>query len=95
MTLKDTAENYGSIAKWLHWLTALLILASYGTYYYRHWFTENRTPENWNVLQLHLSGGNHCWGVGSAQNYLAILQSEAKTRAGHGITAFYGTCRAS
>ena len=57
MTIKNTAENYGSIAKWFHWLTALLFLASYCTVYYRHWFTEEKTPENWTSLQLHLSIG--------------------------------------
>lgn len=25
--------------------------------YYRHWFTEAKTPENWTALQLHLSFG--------------------------------------
>lgn len=57
MTIKNTAENYGSIAKWLHWLTAILFLLSYSSVYYRHWFTEEKTPENWTALQLHLSIG--------------------------------------
>lgn len=55
--IKNTAENYGVIAKWLHWLTALLFLASYCAVYYRHWFTEEKTQENWIALQLHLSIG--------------------------------------
>lgn len=54
---KNTAENYGSIAKWFHWLTALLFLGSYVSVKYRHWFTEKDTPENWTALQLHLSIG--------------------------------------
>ena len=57
MALKNTADNYGTIAKWLHWLTALLFLGSYASVYYRHWFTEAKTPENWTALQLHLSIG--------------------------------------
>ena len=57
MSLKNTAENYGSIAKWLHWGTAVLILGSYTSVYYRQWFTEAKTPENWTALQLHLSIG--------------------------------------
>ncbi len=57
MTLQNTRQNYGSIAKWLHWLSAILILASYLSVYYRHWFTEPKTAENWSVLQLHLSVG--------------------------------------
>ncbi len=57
MAIKNTTENYGSVAKWIHWLTALLFLGSYITVYYRDWFTEKDTPENWLTLQLHLSIG--------------------------------------
>lgn len=57
MSVKNTAANYGSIAKWLHWVTAMLFLGSYCAVYYRHWFTEDKTPENWTALQLHLSFG--------------------------------------
>lgn len=57
MEIKNTADNYGTIAKWLHWGTAVLFLASYMSVYYRHWFTEEKTPENWTALQLHLSVG--------------------------------------
>lgn len=57
MSLKNTADNYGIIAKSLHWLTAFLFLVSYCSVYYRHWFTEEKTPENWTALQLHLSIG--------------------------------------
>ncbi len=57
MPLRNTARDYGTVAKWLHWLTALLFLASYVSVYYRHWFTEAKTPENWTALQIHLSVG--------------------------------------
>ena len=57
MSIKNTAENYGTVAKWLHWTTALLFLASYCSVYYRHWFTEAKTPENMVAFQLHLSIG--------------------------------------
>ncbi len=57
MSLKNTADSYGTIAKWLHWTTALLFLGSYVSVYYRQWFTEAETPENWTALQLHLSIG--------------------------------------
>ena len=57
MALKNTKKNYGSIAKWMHWTTAVLFLGSYCAVYYRHWFTEDKTPENWISLQLHLSIG--------------------------------------
>ncbi len=57
MAIKNTTENYGSVAKWFHWATALLFLAAYCAVYYRQWFTEKDTPENWTALQLHLSVG--------------------------------------
>nr|KJZ08717.1 cytochrome B561 [Pseudoalteromonas rubra] len=57
MSMKNTARDYGTIAKWLHWGTALLFLAAYVSVYYRQWFTEAKTPQNWTALQLHLSFG--------------------------------------
>ena len=57
MTLKNTKSNYGSIAKWIHWAIAILFLCSYCAVYFRHWFTEEKTPANWTALQLHLSFG--------------------------------------
>lgn len=57
MGLKNTASNYGSIAKWLHWTTALLFLGSYATFYYKEWFTQERAPEGFTALQLHFSIG--------------------------------------
>lgn len=57
MKWKNTTDQYGFIAKTLHWLTAILFLGSYISVYYRHWFTEAKTPENWTALQLHLSFG--------------------------------------
>ena len=57
MAFKNTKNSYGSIAKWIHWAIAVLFLCSYCAVYYRHWFTEEKTPENWLALQLHLSFG--------------------------------------
>ena len=57
MGLKNTSENYGTIAKWLHWATAILFLAAYVSVYFRQWFTEADTDINWTALQLHLSFG--------------------------------------
>ena len=57
MVLKNTKINYGSIAKWIHWTIVVLFLGSYCAVYFRHWFTEEKTPENWTALQLHLSFG--------------------------------------
>lgn len=57
MNVKNSKENYGLIAKALHWSTAFLLLGAYISVSYRHWFTEAKTPENWTALQLHLSFG--------------------------------------
>lgn len=57
MAIKNSVSSYGTIAKWLHWGTALLFLAAYVSVYYRHWFTEKSTPENWTAIQIHLSVG--------------------------------------
>ncbi len=57
MALRNTEFAYGTIARSLHWIVALLFLFSYITVKYRHWFTEKDTPENWIALQLHLSVG--------------------------------------
>ena len=56
MGLKNTAEAYGSISKWFHWVTALLFLVSYIAIYYREWFAKSEL-ENWISIQLHLSIG--------------------------------------
>lgn len=55
--LKNSDVNYGLVARFLHWATALLFLGAYMAVYYRHWFTEKETPSNWTALQLHLSFG--------------------------------------
>ncbi len=57
MDNKNTLQNYGRVARWIHWATALLFLLAYCAVYYRHWFTEKQTPENLVALQLHLSAG--------------------------------------
>jgi len=54
---RNTAQDYGRIARWLHWGTAALFLLAYCAVYYRHWFTEKQTPENMVALHLHLSAG--------------------------------------
>lgn len=55
--LKNSTTHYGQVARTLHWFTALLFLLAYCSVYYRQWFTEAQTPENWTALQLHLSFG--------------------------------------
>lgn len=64
MNYKNTRENYGKIARWLHWGTAALFLVSYLSIYYEIWFTPGlpppgvaRDPAYWTSLQIHLSVG--------------------------------------
>lgn len=57
MKFKNTEAGYGVVAIALHWLVAIGFLAAYMAVYYRRWFTEAKTPENWTALQLHLSVG--------------------------------------
>jgi cytochrome b561 len=56
MQLKNTAATYGSIAKFLHWTTAILFLLSYCSIYYREWVAQSDL-ENWIAIQLHFSAG--------------------------------------
>jgi cytochrome b561 len=56
MSIKNTTEAYGSIAKWFHWVSAALFLISYCAIYFRNWFAESEF-EKWSSLQLHLSIG--------------------------------------
>lgn len=51
--IKNTANSYGSVAKWLHWLTALLILAAYVVIYYLDWVLDMKGPQRTLFLQLH------------------------------------------
>jgi len=57
MNIKNTSKSYGSMAKYLHWGTAVLFLVAYMSFYFRLWFTEAKTPENFTALQIHLSIG--------------------------------------
>ncbi len=56
MKNKITASAYGSLARWFHWLTAALILITYGAIYHREWLAESDF-ENWLTIQLHFSIG--------------------------------------
>lgn len=57
MQYKNTDDRYGLIAILFHWIVAAGFLGAYVAVYYRHWFTEYRTPENFTALQIHLSFG--------------------------------------
>jgi len=83
MSLRNTEKSYGSVAKWLHWLTALLFLFSYVTVYYRHWFTESGSSENWTALQLHLSIGVSIAVVVSLRIFWRVLNKQPQPEPGN------------
>ena len=43
---RNTPDHYGRLARWLHWGTAMLLLGSYASIYYREWFTQRGTDAN-------------------------------------------------
>ena len=61
MNWRNSNNSYGTIAKTLHWIVAGLFLLSYGSVYYRHWFTEERTAAWFTSGNLH-----RCIGVSIA-----------------------------
>lgn len=56
-TTHARAQRYSTTAVMLHWSVAALFLAAYASVYYRRWFTEPKTPENFTALQIHLAVG--------------------------------------
>ncbi len=57
MAIRNTLTTYGSVAKTLHWLVALLILVDYISVYFKYWFTEDGSTANMLALHLHVSTG--------------------------------------
>lgn len=57
MSLWNTRDNYGNIAKALHWLTVFLFLGVYAAYYYRHWFVAKGEPLRDTLIHLHAAFG--------------------------------------
>lgn len=57
MRLRNTRLEYGSVAKWLHWGVAVLVLGSYVTMYTRMWFTGRDTPWHGTLAHWHFSIG--------------------------------------
>lgn len=55
--IKNTEVNYGSLAKWLHWLTALFILVAYISVYYLHWVLDGQGPLRSPIIRLHKAIG--------------------------------------
>ena len=62
MVLKNTVHSYGSVAKFFHWVTAILFLISYSSIYYREWFSQSDF-QSWITIQLHLSVGISLGGL--------------------------------
>ena len=50
--LKNTRSSYGSVAKWLHWLIALWILAAYLIILYLTGRTDQRPPPGLNIHKV-------------------------------------------
>ncbi len=53
MGLKNTRLQYGAVAKWLHWITALCFLGAYLSVNYMHYFVEYRSAEYFSSLRIH------------------------------------------
>lgn len=83
MNLRNTDMSYGVVAKWLHWLTALLFIFSYITVYYRQWFTESGSSQNWTALQLHLSIGVSVAVVVSMRIFWRVLNKQPRPEPGN------------
>ena len=54
---RNTNTQYGSVAKWLHWLTALLFLAAYVGIYFFHWFLDEEGPMRSPFISFHKGVG--------------------------------------
>jgi cytochrome b561 len=55
--IRNTDMSYGSVAKWLHWLTALLILVAYLLVLYLEYVLHGEGPMRSPVIRLHKAVG--------------------------------------
>lgn len=55
--IKNTTYSYGSLAKWLHWITALLFLSAYVSIYYLHWVLNDEGPLRSPFIRFHKAIG--------------------------------------
>jgi cytochrome b561 len=55
--IRNTDMSYGSVAKWLHWLTALLILVAYLLVLYLDLVLHGEGPKRGPVIRLHKAVG--------------------------------------
>jgi len=52
-----SVARYTRIAVTLHWIVALLLVGSYSSVYFRHWFTQKATPASISALEVHIACG--------------------------------------
>lgn len=55
--IRNTETSYGSIAKWLHWLTAIWVLVAYVLVVYLDWVLNNEGPMRSPLIRLHKAIG--------------------------------------
>lgn len=55
--IRNTENSYGSVAKWLHWLTALFILVAYLLVLYLDFVLNNEGPNRSIIIRLHKAIG--------------------------------------
>ena len=55
--LKNTDDSYGSMARWLHWITAVLMLAAYVIVYWAELNYAHSSPPWRRLVQAHTSVG--------------------------------------
>lgn len=55
--IRNSTNSYGSVAKWLHWLTAIFVLVAYVSMYYLHWVLGGEGPQRIPIIGFHKSVG--------------------------------------
>lgn len=82
MQLRNNRDRFGVIAQSLHWIVAIGIIGAYCAVYYRHWFTEEETPENMLALHTHLSFGLSAGAFVILRIISRLLQPQPKAAPG-------------
>lgn len=53
MQWKNTEQEFGALAKFLHWTVAAAFILAYVVVYYVIWFMDDSSPDSWPVLNIH------------------------------------------
>lgn len=53
MRWKNTEQEFGALAKFLHWTVAAAFILAYVVVYYVIWFMDDSSPDSWPVLNIH------------------------------------------